>query len=488
MADSSQSGKPVPGAAMGADEGSAMPATAPKEDPVSQPRPLLPAFVLQGIDAPFKDALAKAGFELAAFDLESLRSRLALPAGRAGQSATPLAVIWAAPARECAAALLHGADPGGFLAQWRREVEQLLGLFKRHRRALVLIEAACLTDPDAGEQHRMIRERLDRPDLTLPLAPGPMEAPKTGAGAGATDSPDAEALLTHLSRLVLHHDPGFPELLAELDAASISALAGDRPGIVSASQIMAAVASWRAGLHRADQCEAQVEVQQARAQTLNAMLDAQRQDLGALKAERELLQRQVELQLEAMKAQATEREGQPAEAHPEFRQLARRFAEQERELAAARAAAEETQSASAKAAAALPWTGMDLIETVALGPGTTRSDGIIRLSAESIRAHALFGPYLRLPAGTYEACIALRLKPRGLGRPAAVLELAWNVDEILGSHRIEGARLQTQSFVLRETFAISPEQAAQDGQGLEIRLWTDMIAAGEVSVVCIREM
>lgn len=471
--------------------GATSPDVAPQEGGVSPSGSLLPAFVLQGIEAPFRTALAGAGFAVAPFDAERLQSCLAPPAQSTGRSTRPLAVIWAAPAAECAAALLHGADPGGFLAQWRSEVEQLLTMFKRHRRALVLIESASLSDPEAHEQHEAIRKRLALPGLALPLEPAAAEAAQAGAGGAAADSPDAEPFLTHLARLLLHHDPIFPDLLAELDAASISTRAGERPGIVPADNVMAAMASWRAGLRRAADFEAQVDVQQSRVETLATMLDAQRQEAGALKTERELLQRQVELQLEAMKAQSPEREGQPLQDHPQVRQLARELAAARQEnalLSKQLAAAKEAEAAAHAANAALPWTSADLIEQVSLGPGATRSDGIIRLSTQCARVHALFGPYFRLPAGTYEACISLRLKPRGLERPVAVLELAWNVDDILGLRRIEGARLQDQSFVLREAFAISPEQAKTEGQGLEVRLWTDQISAGEVSVLCIRKL
>jgi hypothetical protein len=452
---------------------------------------LRPAFVLQGIETPFRKALAGAGFSVAPFDAERLQSCLASPAKSMGRSPRTLAVIWAAPAAECATALLHGVDPGGFLTQWRSEVEQLLIMFKRHRRALVLIEAASMTDPEAHEQHEAIRKRLALPGLALPLEPVAAEAPKAGAGGAVADFSDAEPFLTHLARLLLHHDPVFPDLLAELDAASISTRAGERPGIVPSDNVMAAIANWRAGLRRAADFEAQFEVQQSRVETLATMLDAQRQEVGALKAERELLQRQVELQLEAMKAQSPEREGQSLQDHPQVQLLARELAAARQEAALLQerlAAAEEAQSATEAAGAALPWTSADLIEQVSLGPGATRSDGIIRLSTQSARVHALFGPYLRLPAGTYEACIGLRLKPRGLERPVAVLELAWNVDEILGTHRVEGTRLQDRSFVLRKTFSISPEQAESEGKGLEIRLWTDRIAYGEVSFVSVREV
>jgi hypothetical protein len=275
---------------------------------------------------------------------------------------------------------------------------------------------------------------------------------------------------------------------------------------------MAALASWRAGMRYADELEAQVEAQQSRVQTLNTMLDSQRNEIGALKTERDLLHRQVELQLASMNEYAAEREGLPPKDHREFQQLARRgalegelkaltekakqsgqrVAELERALSeqeAREAEATETLRAELQRVlgVALPWTGADLIEQLSLGPGTTRNEGIIRLSAESVRSHALFGPCLRLPPGTYEVCVALRMKPCGLERPVAVLELAWNVDDILGLRRIEGARLREQSFILRQTFSISPEQTAAEGPGLEIRLWTDLIASGEVSVAYIRK-
>lgn len=464
--------------------------------PVSAHLSSKPAILLQGIESRLKHALGKAGFQVSAFEPESLLPLLELPAGRTRRPVRPVAVFWTAPEQNCAAALVHGADPSSFLAQWRTEVEQLLSLFRRHRRALALIEASSLTDPGAVEQHQAIRKRLLMPDLKLPLA---LARPRQAkAKPRATDAPDPEAFLEHLSRLILRHDPVLPGLLAELDAASISTPPTRGPGMAPAQDVLASVARWRAGMRCAEELETQAEVQQSRLKALDAMLDAQGREIGALKAEQQLLHRQVELQLEAMNAQAEERQSQPPEAQPEFQQLAQRLEEQGRDLAAAHkertmlrqqlATAEEALSASTAEAAALPWTGADLLDRVSLGPGATRADGVIRLSAGSVRSHALFGPYLRLPPGTYEACVALVMKPRRLERPVAALELAWNVDDILGSHRVVGRRLQEQSFVLRQIFSISAQQSAVEGQGLEIRLWTDLIAAGKVSVVWIRKM
>lgn len=466
---------------------------APKKGPVSQRLSSVRTFVLQGIETPLQNVLAKAGFEVAPFDAENLRSKLGPSANRKGEPARPIAIVWAAPEMDCGTALLHGVDPAGFLDQWRDEVEKLLAIFKRHRRSLILVEAACLIDPDATEAHKAIRKRLQLPSLKLPLVLAEGKTPKAGAEVAAR--PEAEDLFSNLSRMILHHDPILPSLLDELEAASVSTLAAKRPTAGPVSDVMAALAGWRARLRRVDELEEKVEVQQTRAQTLNTMLEAHRQEITSLKIERDLLRKQVELQLEAMSAQAAQSKDTPS---PESQQLVRRIEAQEREVAAARqesallskqlAAAKEAEAAAHAANAALPWTSVDLIEKVSLGQGTTRGHGIILLSAESVQTHAVFGPYLRLPHGTYEACIALRLKPRGLGRPVAVLELAWNVDDILGLRRIEGARLQDQSFVLREAFAISPEQAKTEGQGLEVRLWTDQIAAGEVSVLCIRKL
>jgi len=383
--------------------------------------------------------------------------------------------------------------------RWRTEVEQLLALFKRHRRTLVLIEASSLTGPDAAAQHAAIRQRLQMPGLQLPLecptADQPQEKPE------GPEADDTQACLAHLSQVLLHHDPALPGLLAELDAASISPLAGHGPGAAPAADTMMVLARWQAGTGRAQELEAQAERQKSRLDAFEQALEVQQQELSALKAERDLLRRQVELQLEEITAQASDRDSLSPETHPEFRLMARRLQEQERKLAAAEEeraflrqqmgadGGSDTAPAGAVAGAqALLWTSADLIERVLLGPGATRSDGVIRLSADSVRAHALYGPYLRLPPGTYEANIVLRMKPRGIERPVAVLELAWNVDDVLGSCRVEGARFREKSFVLRQMFTVTPEQGAEQGQGLEIRLWTDLISAGEVSLVCLTKM
>jgi len=464
-------------------------------------------------------ALAKAGSEAAPFDQEKLRNLTEYKRQNPASVSAPIAVIWDSPERHIARAILKGGDPAAITEKWEADAQQLIALFRLNRRHITLIESAMLADEQATQQHRKLRDRLGLADLELPL--------KLGAGPDSAGAEAEIAQIADLAGLVLRDTPASQDMLKELQASSIcldeksrnarrkrsplsllAAWNGERGDLIKNAQkafeqqteAETRIAEIQSDLAKAltQAAERESEIKQAlkNAKKAKAVCSEASAEVEQTAQERRLLRDQVALQLDEM-ATTSKRlevlEKQMQDLKLNLRTKARSIASLERERAALkqelREKRENTASAPAlfKQASGMPSYNLDLIESVSLAAGTTREDGVIRISSDACRKHAFYGPYLQLEPGDYEITIGGTLTPDGIRKPVAVADLAINANEILLARKVEGKRFQSHPFILREAFSLTREMLASNKNGLEVRLWTDGISSAEVTVAHLRK-
>lgn len=437
----------------------------------SKQRSYVPAlFLTADVTTAQEQQLAAAGFAVARFDGDSVRTALKTSGDKASGS---VGIIWSGPERGIVAALLAGANPAPSLEEWHAEAEQVIGLFRRFRRRLVLINDASFTDPDAVAEREAIGKRFNFPALALPLLDDAIEADEASAML--------QAGVAWLSRLAITHDPRLKGLNAELSASSIMPFRSADAAKVSVSQAFAALANWGEDQRTAQQ----------------PALEKCQAELAALKEERQLLREQIVLNIKELDVlQAAIRTERAA-----VKNLADKIDQQTPKLTSLineNVGLKEqltTYTERAEAEAALAVQGfdqsgrfMDLRERVTLGAGVERLDGVIRLSAASAQSHAIYGPYIKLDPGEYEVCMALSMMPHGLGSPVAVVELVLNADGVLATRRFEGTKLIPQQFIMREIVTIPPQSSETDRPEFELRLWIDQIKRAEVALAYIRKL
>ena len=121
---------------------------------------------------------------------------------------------------------------------------------------------------------------------------------------------------------------------------------------------------------------------------------------------------------------------------------------------------------------------MDMMQTVKLGEKAVRSpDGFITVT-QGAAGHCVYGPYVRLMAGTYEIRIAIEALLRErfkiyMGFSQLLGEAVWDVNTVLARHSPRASLKWGNRLTSAMRFEISPEQAITANQGLEIRLWSD---------------
>lgn len=410
-------------------------------------------FLTADVTAGLEQQLGAAGFASARFGGDAVRSALDASGDKA---AGPLGIVWSGPERGIVAALLEGADPALSLENWRAEAEQLIGLFRRFRRRLVLINDNCFADPSADAEREAIRQRFDLSAMALQVLREPSSGnTREEGGVSAAHV----AAMTWLTRVAIPHDPRLKGMLAELSASSIIPLRPADVAKIGAGQAFAALSALHEerdllreqillNIKELDDLDASARADRASVEALTAKLDRQSDKLTALTNENAALQGNLS-------AYAARAEAEAALAVQGFDQSGR---------------------------------FMDLIERVSLGTGVERSDGVIRLSAASAQSHGIYGPYLTLDPGKYEVCVAFSMTPRGLGEPVAVIEVVHNVDDLLAMRRFEGSKLKSQHFIMREVVTIPPRTSEADRPEFELRLWTDQIKHAEVGLAYVRRL
>lgn len=319
------------------------------------------------------------------------------------EAGEPCAVIWADPAPALAAALADGRSPQQALADWQEAARGLLGLYRRHRRRLLLLPEAALAsdDPETLAQLRA-RLGLDRP----PAIPAPAEG-------------EQAELTGLLARLAVRALEDLRPTLAELEAGSLycprpvlDAERLDRAGhwlsmqrekqVLLIDQLRLGQAcddetlrdlDRQAATERAREAETrtalETELAEARARAARAeaelaqlrkeqaetaaRLAATGQDAALRETERDLLRDQVRLMTQALDADEAERFATLTELEQ------RRAAAQQADRALSRALAETRTAAEARSRAEAELTKLRL------------DAGRLRLEAEQLdetRAHA----------------------------------------------------------------------------------------------------
>lgn len=126
-------------------------------------------------------------------------------------------------------------------------------------------------------------------------------------------------------------------------------------------------------------------------------------------------------------------------------------------------------------------TGAAVLDMIPLsrraGP-VVDSGGGLRLEVHDEARHRLFGPNICLGQGRYRLDLELSVSwrhrfDRALRGSRAVIELVWNVDDIIEAEIFKLKRVGPGRFRWRPKFEIGPELAAAAREGLEVRVWTD---------------
>lgn len=154
------------------------------------------------------------------------------------------------------------------------------------------------------------------------------------------------------------------------------------------------------------------------------------------------------------------------------RYLAARLAAAEREL-------EELRRAGGQTRDALQSRGepADILPLLTLAGGAVRgADGTVRVESGE-PGHRLYGPFIALASGRYEAEIVVKVHPffrqkKWFAAGEAVFEVARDTDVFLGQERIALSPLLNRTASARIAFDHDTEMIAAEGNRVEVRLWT----------------
>jgi len=401
-------------------------------------------FVTRNVPPGIGEHLTRAGLTVAPFQPGAILAALT-------DDTAPCAILWADPTSRLTEALEQGTDPVAVISAWQDEAQAVLAVFRRNRRRLTLIEAQALIS-ELGQPDRVfLRERLDCPDLPLPLGPDtqakdPQAGPSLAAMIAAAIVPRIADIQDSLNEL---QGSGICALQSDMPASAISAMA-DELGRRQAQAAAELAAEREAGQRRdAEHAEdlsllrAELALQQQRAEGARTAAEGR---LRALEAESRTAAQEAGRALEAARAEGA-RLGAALAARDE--ELAKTIARgKARDQAVTQAAAElvaEREAAEAEVAR----LGEELAETIARGKA--RDQALAQAAAELVAERE-----------AAEAEVA-RL---GEELARAVTELA--AEREAGQRRQEGSA--REQSLLRTQIALQQQEAEQARTSAESRL------------------
>lgn len=152
-------------------------------------------FVLPDVDPAISAALTVSGLRVSSFDAEAVQAVLAdTTADRAG-----CAIVWPDPAALVARTLEDGHIPFAIAGNWRLAAQQVLDIYRRNRRRVVLVDARLFGDGgDAGRAQLARRLGLSAQILPAPDVAAPDAVSMALAASVLPRLPDVEACLEEL--------------------------------------------------------------------------------------------------------------------------------------------------------------------------------------------------------------------------------------------------------------------------------------------------